>query len=358
MVDVFISYSRRDFEMVALIARKIESEGYAVWWDAELAPHQSYGEVITDKIAGAKAALVVWSADAAASEWVRAEADMARNQRKLIQTALGGVMPPLPFNQIQYAELGGWQGEDDHSGWRKVKRSLTDLCGPGGGAAAPITDRASPPIAPAPPPTPQPAPEPVVVSSKWPLFAGLAAVAIVLAAVGGVLLGRRASLPEPAASPAAAAAQPSPAPSADLGVAAGMDAGEVAVSAPADAALPPAAVPEAPAAAPAPAPAAVAASAVDDGGVPTLPNPADMTFPDSSRRLIAPHEIASMGPSTLKVARGEILARKGVRLRDPFLQEWFSKYAWYRPRFDRVQLNPIEQRNIALIRQAEAKYGQ
>lgn len=130
MVDVFISYSRTNKDKVSQIARAIEQAGYAVWWDAELPPHQSYGDVITAKIQMAKAAVVVWSAEAAASEWVRAEADVARNQKKLVQTALGDITPPLPFNQIQYANLGDWNGEQDHPEWRKVKASLADLCGP------------------------------------------------------------------------------------------------------------------------------------------------------------------------------------------------------------------------------------
>ncbi len=130
MVDVFISYSRDDKEKVAVLARMIASEGYEVWWDADLPPHMSYGDVITAKIGAAKAAVVVWSATAAKSEWVRAEADVARNQKKLIQTALDDTMPPLPFNQIQCAEIGDWDGEPDHRGWSKVKQSLVALCGP------------------------------------------------------------------------------------------------------------------------------------------------------------------------------------------------------------------------------------
>jgi TIR domain len=161
MVDVFISYSRTNKDKVGQIARGIEAAGYTVWWDAELPPHQSYGEVITAKIDDAKAAIVVWSAEAAASEWVRAEADMARNQKKLVQTALGDIMPPLPFNQIQYANLGDWNGEADHPEWRKVKQSLTALCGareakPGDGPVAPVA--AAPAPAPVAAPTQQAAP--------------------------------------------------------------------------------------------------------------------------------------------------------------------------------------------------------
>ncbi len=192
MVDVFLSYSRHDEAAVRRLAQKIEAEGYDVWWDAELPPHKSYGEVIEEKVASAKAAVVVWSPTAAKSEWVRAEADMARNQRKLIQTALGDIMPPLPFNQIQFADIGEWQGEDDHTGWRKVKASLFELCGqPGESATASIAMATASPT-----PTPSPAPEPARDSasagsepSKWPLFAGIGIAALAIVGAGALLLG-------------------------------------------------------------------------------------------------------------------------------------------------------------------------
>ncbi|WP_161782121.1 toll/interleukin-1 receptor domain-containing protein [Erythrobacter longus] len=194
MPDVFISYSRHDQEAVARLARKVEAAGYDVWWDAELPPHKSYGDVITEKIGSAKAAIVVWSETAAASEWVRAEADVARNQKKLIQTALGDIIPPLPFNQIQFADIGDWQGEDDHSGWRKVLASLTELCGDResevGGAAVGVTAAPKPSLPPSSPPPspPQPAAE-APAASKWPLFAGIGIAALAIVGVGAFMLG-------------------------------------------------------------------------------------------------------------------------------------------------------------------------
>ncbi|MCP5396191.1 MAG: TIR domain-containing protein [Sphingomonadaceae bacterium] len=129
MVDVFISYAREDEAFVAKIAQAVKAEGYEVWWDDDLPPHKSYGDVITEKIGEAKAAIVVWSAHAAASEWVRAEADVARNAKKLVQTVIDGTTPPLPFNQIQHADLSGWTGEGDDRDWRKVLASLAELNG-------------------------------------------------------------------------------------------------------------------------------------------------------------------------------------------------------------------------------------
>jgi len=196
VVDVFISYSRKDLEAVSQLAAAIQRAGYNVWWDAELPPHKSYGEVITDKIENANAAIVVWSSTAAASEWVRAEADMARSQKKLIQTALGDIMPPLPFNQIQFANLENWNGEDDHSGWKKVLESLRDLCGerePLGDGAAPAAKPSPTPPSPAAPVAaaamPQPAHPPGSLEyhrgkkTPWPLIAGIGVGA--LGVVGG-----------------------------------------------------------------------------------------------------------------------------------------------------------------------------
>jgi hypothetical protein len=82
----------------------------------------------------------------------------------------------------------------------------------------------------------------------------------------------------------------------------------------------------------------------------------DMTFPDSSTRLLQPSEVSPLGPSTLRYARNEIYARKGRRFTDPDLRDYFGRFAWYRPLYDEVTLNPIERQNVALLQQAERRY--
>ncbi|HYD13845.1 MAG TPA: toll/interleukin-1 receptor domain-containing protein [Allosphingosinicella sp.] len=218
MVDVFISYSRANRDIVCRLADAIGRLGYVVWWDEELPAHLSYGEVITAKIVEARATLVVWSAESAASEWVRAEADMARNQKKLIQTSIDDCPPPLPFNQIQYAAIGDWAGEDDHPGWRKAKASLAALCGPAPVEAiepAPIAVPAAklPPAAVYRPPQ-----RPARSRSRAHRLAGvtIAASLAVILTVGGLVLlkgppsAQASAAPAPAASPAPAQA-PAPA---------------------------------------------------------------------------------------------------------------------------------------------------
>ena len=126
---VFISYARADEPLAGLVADQLRSQGFEVWRDDELPAHRAYAEVIEERIVGAKAVIVLWSGEAAKSQWVRAEADSARSRLTLVQGTLDGTIPPLPFNQIQCADLKGWTGEPTAPGWRKLLGSVTELAG-------------------------------------------------------------------------------------------------------------------------------------------------------------------------------------------------------------------------------------
>ncbi|HEY4070181.1 MAG TPA: TIR domain-containing protein [Sphingomicrobium sp.] len=127
MADVFVSYAREDEPQAERVADALRAEGYQVWRDDELPAHRAYAEVIEERLRDAEAVVVLWSANAAKSQWVRAEADAARATGKLIQATLDGSVPPMPFNQIQCADLDGWTGKDDAPGWKKLKGSVAAL---------------------------------------------------------------------------------------------------------------------------------------------------------------------------------------------------------------------------------------
>jgi adenylate cyclase len=124
VADVFISYARADEAVARRVAKALQSAGLDVWWDADLPAHRAYSEIIERNLEQAKAVVALWSKDAAKSQWVRAEADFARNSGKLVQAQLDGTMPPIPFNQIQCADLKGWRGSANHAGWAKLKGSV------------------------------------------------------------------------------------------------------------------------------------------------------------------------------------------------------------------------------------------
>ena len=130
MAHVFVSYARADEDLAADISNGLREAGYEVWRDDELPAHRAYAEVIEERIKDAGAVVVLWSAESCKSQWVRAEAEMARSSRTLVQASLDGVIPPLPFNQIQCADLKGWDGQHTAAGWRKLLASVTELAGP------------------------------------------------------------------------------------------------------------------------------------------------------------------------------------------------------------------------------------
>ena len=146
MSEIFVSYARATATQAHMVAEALRGLGYAVWRDDELPAHRLYAEVIEERLATAKAVVVIWSAAAVKSQWVRAEADVAREAGILVQLSIDGSIPPLPFNQIQCADMAGWTGDPDAPGWRKVLGSLTELTG---------ASRVPPAVA-APPPLPLP----------------------------------------------------------------------------------------------------------------------------------------------------------------------------------------------------------
>jgi adenylate cyclase len=125
--EIFLSYARSAEHQAKRIAEALEALGYSVWWDDDLPAHRAYADVIEERLGSARAVLVVWSADAAKSEWVRAEADVARHSHKLVQLSIDGALPPMPFNQIQCPALLEWDGSAGDRTWCKIVESLAEL---------------------------------------------------------------------------------------------------------------------------------------------------------------------------------------------------------------------------------------
>ena len=127
--DVFISYARPSEEQAHRIAEQLREDGFSVWRDDELPAHRAYSDVIEERLKSAKAVVVLWSSESAKSHWVRAEADTAREAGTLVQATLDSALPPMPFNQIQCADLNGWNGDTGSAGWRKLHGSVAALVG-------------------------------------------------------------------------------------------------------------------------------------------------------------------------------------------------------------------------------------
>lgn len=124
MAKVFISYARENEKAAESIAEAIRNEGNDPWWDKNLPGHRDFSEVLEEEIDDSDVGLVLWSKHSVKSQWVRAEADISRSQRKLIQVSLDGTLPPLPFNQIHCIDLKGSRQAAGHRNWPKVSEAI------------------------------------------------------------------------------------------------------------------------------------------------------------------------------------------------------------------------------------------
>ncbi|MGI9328070.1 MAG: TIR domain-containing protein, partial [Pseudomonadales bacterium] len=131
MSDAFISYARSSVSYARTVAEMLRSVGYSVWMDDELPAHRNFTRVIEEQLDAASAVLVIWSADAAESDWVMSEAERARGAHKLVQIRVDDTRLPMPFDQIQCADLRDWTDDPDAAAWTGVLRGIADLVEPG-----------------------------------------------------------------------------------------------------------------------------------------------------------------------------------------------------------------------------------
>lgn len=129
MSDVFISYARSTEKQAERIAVALRAHGHEVWRDTQLRAHQVFRRTIEEELSAARAVLVLWSAEAAQSDWVCSEASRARGLGKLVQLTLDGSAVPMPFDEIQCADLRGWRGETDAQGWTQILDAIAAVLG-------------------------------------------------------------------------------------------------------------------------------------------------------------------------------------------------------------------------------------
>ena len=104
--DVFISYSSKDVVRAEIIHAALERAGYSVWRDKKrLEPNRTYSRDIAAAQRASKCVLVLWSANAIHSDWVKDEARLACAHEKMVPVMLDGTQPPEPFHLVNATPL-------------------------------------------------------------------------------------------------------------------------------------------------------------------------------------------------------------------------------------------------------------
>ena len=108
MADVFLSYASTDRAIAERLARAIKQAGPSVWWDRHIKGGAEFARDIEEQLERARYVLVLWSKDAVSSRWVRDEAGVAADTRRLVAATIDGTPAPLGFRQFQTIDLKKW----------------------------------------------------------------------------------------------------------------------------------------------------------------------------------------------------------------------------------------------------------
>ncbi len=124
MADVFVSYKREDAARVKKLVAALRQVGLDAWWDEDIAPSAPWEATIEKALRESKAVIVCWSPHAVASENVRSEARVAREDGRLIQVFMKPCSPPLFFGERQGVDLSSWRGKADDPRIAKIAESV------------------------------------------------------------------------------------------------------------------------------------------------------------------------------------------------------------------------------------------
>jgi TIR domain len=119
MSDIFISYKREEQATARKLANALESEGWTVWWDPKLRAGEHFDDVIEKALNEAKCVIVMWSNLSVNSEYIKAEATEALEQKKLVPVKIENVSLPFRFKRVQTPSLLDWDGSRDSPDFRK-----------------------------------------------------------------------------------------------------------------------------------------------------------------------------------------------------------------------------------------------
>src|SRR5262249_35021730 len=106
------------------LAEAMQTRGYNVWWDRQIAAGQTFDEGIEKALDEAKCVVVLWSATSVKSDWVKTEAAEASRRKVLVPALIDDVKIPLEFRRIQAADLTHWNGRTDDPEFEKFLRAI------------------------------------------------------------------------------------------------------------------------------------------------------------------------------------------------------------------------------------------
>ena len=120
------------------LIRALEQQGFAVWWDGLLEGGDNFLPTTEAALQNADAVVVLWSKTSIDSHWVRDEATVGRERRRLVPLSMDGSQPPLGFRQFQLIDMVRWNGKANAPELRRISSAIAAVSGaPAAGSSPP-----------------------------------------------------------------------------------------------------------------------------------------------------------------------------------------------------------------------------
>lgn len=131
MKDIFVSYSRKDSATAEKFTKLLTEEGWSVFWDVEILPGRAWSDQLEKKLRDCKCIVVLWSKNSLQSDFVKEEAAIGKQARKLVPIMIDdGIHPPFGFGMLEAAMLSDWNGDKNNREYKNLIRAISELVPP------------------------------------------------------------------------------------------------------------------------------------------------------------------------------------------------------------------------------------
>ena len=123
---LFISYGHEDKSVAKQVAEALSQRGYEVFWDTKIPTGMTFDTYIYHELEKTDAVIVLWSKHSIDSDYVKEEAEYAKNNSVLVPLTIDATDPPFGFSRIQTTDISGWHGSTKDPRWQTVVDSIDD----------------------------------------------------------------------------------------------------------------------------------------------------------------------------------------------------------------------------------------
>ncbi|MBY5523561.1 toll/interleukin-1 receptor domain-containing protein [Rhizobium leguminosarum] len=123
MSDVYIVHASKDNEQTGIIVSLL-SEHWDAWWDDNIVG--DFAAAIEEQIQNTKCVILLWSANAKNSIYVKDELRLAQHYKnQIIPIRLDNTVLPYGLGHLSAVDLTAWNGEASHPNLQQLLRKIT-----------------------------------------------------------------------------------------------------------------------------------------------------------------------------------------------------------------------------------------